>query len=95
MPVRLGGSDTVSAVSGGTCELLLRKGDQSRISLEVALAESVAAPVRRGDVLGEIRVRQGGETVQTLPAVAGETVELPGMLHALLRIRDHFMLRMK
>ena len=95
VPVRLGGSDTVSAVSGGTSELLLKKGDQSQIALEVALAESVAAPVRKGDVLGEIRVKQGGTTVQTLPAVAGETVELPGMINALLRIRSHFMLRIK
>lgn len=95
VPVRLGGSDQVSTVSGGTSELLLKKGDQSRISLEVALAQSVAAPVRKGDVLGEIRVKQDGATVQTLPAVAGETVELPGMLNALLRIRDRFMLRMK
>ena len=95
VPVHLGGSDTVSAVSGGTSELLLRKGDQSQISLEVALAQSVAAPVRKGDILGEIRVKQGGATVQTLPAVAGETVELPGMINALLRIRNHFMLRIK
>lgn len=95
VPVRLGGSDTVPAVSGGTSELLLKKGDQSQIALEVALAESVAAPVRKGDVLGEIRVKQGGTTVQTLPAVAGETVELPGMINALLRIRNHFMLRVK
>lgn len=92
VPVRLGGSDAVSAVSGGTCELLIQKGDQSRFSLEVALAEKVAAPVRRGDVLGEIRVKQGENVVQTIPAVAGETVELPGMVNALLRIRDRFML---
>lgn len=95
VPVRLGGRDAVSAVSGGTSELLLHKGEQSQISLEVALAESVAAPVRKGDVLGEIRVKQGGTTVQTIPAVAGETVELPGMINALLRIRDRFMLRIR
>ena len=33
VPVRLGGSDTVPAVSGGTSELLLKKGDQSQIAL--------------------------------------------------------------
>lgn len=92
VPVRLGGSDTVPAVSGGTSELLIKKGDQSAFSLEVALAESVTAPVRRGDMLGEIRVRQGETVVQTIPAVAGEMVELPGMVNALLRIRDRFML---
>lgn len=92
VPVRLGGRDAVCAVSGGTCALLLRKGDQGQISLEAALAERVSAPVRKGDVLGEIRVRQGNEVVQVIPAVAGETVELPGMLSSLLRIRDRFML---
>lgn len=92
VPVRLGGSDTVSAVSGGTCELLLRKGEQSQISLEVALVEGIHAPVRQGDALGEIRVKRGDDVVHVIPAVAGETVELPGMLHSLLRIRDRFML---
>ena len=93
VPVRLGGRDEVSAVSGGTSALLLRKGEQSQVSLEVALMERVSAPVRKGDVLGEIRVRQAGSVVQVIPAVAGETVELPGMLSSLLRIRDRFMLR--
>ena len=92
VPVRLGGSDSVSAVSGGECDMLIRKGTQSSISLEVSLAESVRAPVKAGDVLGEIRVMQDGNIVQRIEALAGETVELPGMVHALVRIRDHFML---
>ncbi|MBR5560954.1 MAG: D-alanyl-D-alanine carboxypeptidase [Clostridia bacterium] len=92
VPVRMGGADQVSAVSAGTCELLIPKGDQSRFSLEIALRESVSAPVRRGDMLGEIRVKDGGRVVRTIPAVAGETVELPGLVNALLRIRDRFML---
>ena len=92
VPVRLGGSDSVSAVSGGGCDMLIKKGAQNEISLEVSLTQSVNAPVRRGDVLGEIRVMQAGKIVQRIPAVAGETVELPGMVHALVRIRDHFML---
>ena len=92
VPVRLGGSDSVAAVSGGTSNMLIRKGAQSEISLEVSLVESVNAPVRRGDTLGEIRVMQAGQVAARIPAVAGETVELPGMVHALVRIRDHFML---
>lgn len=92
VPVRLGGSDSVSAVSGGQSDMLIKKGTQSEISLEVSLAESVNAPVLKGDVLGEIRVMKSGAVVQRIPAVAGETVELPGMVHALVRIRDHFML---
>lgn len=92
VPVRMGGVDQVSAVSAGTCELLIRKGDQDRFSLEIALRESVNAPVKKGDMLGEIRVKQGEKVVRTIPAVAGETVELPGLVNALLRIRNRFML---
>ena len=92
VPVRLGGRDSVSAVSGGTGTLLLRRGEQSGISLEAALLERVTAPVHRGDALGEIRVRRGDEILMTIPAVAGEDVALPGMLSSLLRIRDRFML---
>ena len=54
--------------------------------------ERVNAPVYAGDVLGEIRVRRDGEVVAVVPAVAGEDVQLPGMVDALIRIRDHFML---
>ena len=92
VPVRLGGRDSVPAVSGGTSELLMKKGEQSGVSLEVALVERVTAPVARGDVLGEIRVKRGDEILQVLPAVAGEDAALPGMVSALLRIRDRFML---
>lgn len=93
VPVRLGGRDTVSAVSGGTSGLLLHKGEEKEISLEAALAERVTAPVKKGDVLGEIRVKRGETVLQVIPAVAGEDVALPGMLSSLLRIRDRFMLR--
>ena len=72
--------------------LLLRRGEEGKTSLEVALVGSVHAPVQRGDVLGEVRVRQAGEIVATLPAVAGEDVPLPGLVGSLLRIRDRFLL---
>ena len=93
VPVRMGGSDEVSAVSGGDVQLLMKKGEESRIALEAALVSDVAAPVRRGDVIGEVRVKMDGQILTTVPAQAGETVELPGFLNALLRIRDRFMFR--
>ena len=92
VPVRLGRRDAVSVVSGGSCGLLLRKGEESGVTIEAALVESASAPVRKGDELGELRVKKDGQVVAVLPAVAGESVELPGILGALLRIRDGFML---
>lgn len=92
VPVRLGGRDEVSVLSGGTCSLLERRGEKNALSLEAALVEKVNAPVYAGDVLGEIRVKRGDEVVAVVPAVAGEDVQLPGMVDALIRIRDHFIL---
>ena len=92
VPVRLGGRDEVSVLSGGTCSLLERRGEKNALSLEAALVEKVNAPVYAGDVLGEIRVKRGDEVVAAVPAVAAEDVQLPGMVDALIRIRDHFML---
>ncbi|MBP3657411.1 MAG: D-alanyl-D-alanine carboxypeptidase [Clostridia bacterium] len=92
VPVRMGGSDEISVVSGGDASLLLRRGEEKAVSLEAALVENATAPVQAGDILGEIRVLLSGEAAAVVPAVAGESVGLPGMLHALLRIRDRFML---
>ncbi|MBR2942189.1 MAG: D-alanyl-D-alanine carboxypeptidase, partial [Clostridia bacterium] len=90
--VRLGAQRSVPAVCGDGVSLLLPKGAEKEITLEAALVESAAAPVRAGDLLGEIRVLRRGTPVATVPAVAGKSVELPGMVGALLRIRDRFML---
>lgn len=45
VPVRLGGRDEVSVLSGGTCSLLERRGEKNALSLEAALVEKVNAPV--------------------------------------------------
>ena len=90
--VRMGGSDAVSAVSGGSYSLLLKKGEQKDITLDAALPDSISAPIKKGEQLGEIRIMRGENVIASVPAVAGETVELPGLLHALVRIRDRFML---
>lgn len=95
IPVRLGRQESVSAVSGGGCALLMKKGEQKDVSLEAALVESLTAPVRKGDIVGEIRVKRGDQVVKTLPAVAGEDADLPGIVNALLRIRDRFLLKGK
>ena len=45
------------------------------LTKEVALAESVAAPVYAGDTLGQLTVRDAaGNTVAELPILAGEDV---------------------
>lgn len=81
-----GGKDALDAAAGEGLSLLIRRGEESTISLEVALPESVQAPIERGDAIGEVRVLKSGTQIAAFPAVAGTDVGLPGYLEALLRI---------
>ena len=92
VPVQLGSRDSVRAVSGGACAMLLRRGQEGEVTLEVALAQRLTAPIEKGQKIGEVRVLRAGQTVATLDAVAAQDVPLPGLLSALMRIRDRFLL---
>lgn len=74
IPVELGTQATVQPVLEEGTALLLEKAKAGQLSQSVELAESVAAPVAQGDVLGTLTVTAGEETVAQIPIVAGEDV---------------------
>ncbi|WP_295588441.1 D-alanyl-D-alanine carboxypeptidase family protein [uncultured Oscillibacter sp.] len=75
VPVELGTQATVQPVLGDGATLLLEKAKASQLSQAVTLADTVAAPVALGDVLGTLTVTAGEETVAQIPIVAGESVD--------------------
>ena len=78
LPVTLGSSDFVQPVLGEGSELLLEKTVAADLSQQVLLPESLKAPIQAGEELGQLLVTSGGETVATIPIVAGESVERLG-----------------
>ena len=75
VPVMLGVRGTVQPVLTSENALLVEKTLANGLTKEVALAESVAAPVYAGDALGQLTVRDAaGNTVAELPILAGEDV---------------------
>ena len=75
VPVMLGVRGTVPPVLTSENTLLVEKTLANGLTKEVALAESVAAPVYAGDTLGQLTVRDAaGNTVAELPILAGEDV---------------------
>ena len=75
IPVMLGVRGTVQPVLTSENTLLVEKTLANGLTKEVALAESVAAPVYAGDTLGQLTVRDAaGNTVAELPILAGEDV---------------------
>ena len=70
--VELGTQATVQPVLGSS--LLLEKAKAGDLQQSVTLAESVAAPVEEGAVLGTLTVTSGEETVAEIPILSGESV---------------------
>jgi D-alanyl-D-alanine carboxypeptidase (penicillin-binding protein 5/6) len=84
--VKFGASGKVDAVVGSDIELLLTKGAERDLRLDAVVYDTVHAPVRKGDVLGEIKVMKGDTMIMSIPAVAGADVPYPGMIEGLLII---------
>ena len=86
VPVTLGAQDMVGVTPEETIALLLKSGWQKRLKIEYALKESVAAPIKKGDDLGEIILLLDGKIIAKTPALAFENVPLPGFLNGLYRL---------
>ena len=52
-----------------------RNGAGNTYRLAVQKPDAIAAPVRRGDVVGTVRILRGEEEVTVMPLLAGQDVE--------------------
>ncbi|GHU78549.1 D-alanyl-D-alanine carboxypeptidase [Clostridia bacterium] len=86
VPVRLGARSAVPAAIGSDVSLLLNKGQERNLAIEATLAESLAAPIRKGDPIGEVKVTLNGDTVMTIPAVAAVDVPYPGFIEGVMTV---------
>ena len=73
--VVLGKERSVNAVPGERVALLVDKGQLASVTSEIALEESVTAPVSRGQRLGTLTVRSGEQVLSQIPLVAEAPVE--------------------
>ena len=84
--VKGGAADSVELALGSGLSMLLKNGQQSGLRLELALPESVDAPVMQGDVVGAVNVLLDGQVVARLNCVAATDVPRPGFIEGLYRI---------
>ena len=83
--VELGRAGSVSLEYGGeACALVEGKGQTPEYDL--VLRKSIQAPVKTGDVLGELTVSINGRTVETVPVLAAEDVERLGFFGLFARL---------
>ena len=75
VPVALGTADTVQPqLSEQVAHLLLPKNQVGDLQQSVVVAESLTAPVEKGQKLGELTVTDGTNALVTIPITAAEAV---------------------
>lgn len=84
--VQRGSSETVEAAMGSGLSMLLKSGQEKSLKMEVELPERLQAPVKKGDVIGTVRVRLNNQLIAKLNCVAASDVPLPGLAEAFYRI---------
>ena len=75
VPVKLGVSDSVTAVPAQDITLLIDKAQKGHVTTQITLEESVSAPVSQGQRLGTLTIRCGEQVLSQIPMVAGEAVQ--------------------
>lgn len=90
IPVEGGDPDSIPLLLGADLTLLLPKGGEDEITFSAELPDALQAPLTAGDACGSIDVLLDGETVATLPLLAGESSQPSGLLPSLRRIWQHW-----
>ena len=86
VPVRGGSAEEVPLMLGSGLSMLLKKGQESQLKLELSMPDSVDAPVQRGDMIGVVNVLLGQRLIAKLNCVAASDVPRPGFIEGLYRI---------
>ena len=75
VPVKLGKTGQVAVKSATDPALIVDKAQLSQVDIQVQLADTVTAPVSKGQRLGTMTVRMGEQILQQIPMIATESVQ--------------------
>lgn len=74
--VSKGTEKTLSAVTSEPISLLTKKGENTKnFDVKVTAKKKVAAPVKKGDTIGTLKIEKNGKVIVSSPLVAKENVE--------------------
>jgi len=71
--------------------VMVQKGQEREISQEVAVNESLTAPIEKGGVLGKLTVYKGEEEISSVDVVAAEDIERANIFTRLWRSALNFI----
>lgn len=79
--VTKGISTNVNAVYENSPSFLVKKGEESNITYEISLKDSVQAPIEKGQQLGTITYSLNGSNINTVNLIADNSVEKIGLIN--------------
>lgn len=89
----VGGVSDSCAVDYSEYSCIVKKSDLSKISFSVSLPESVAAPTRKGDKIGEVTFKCGEERIGIADILAGEQIDKISFRELWLRMMRLFFVK--
>ncbi len=75
VPVKQGVENTVPVKPKGELVVVLSGPEKDRVSTEVTFNEELSAPVKEGEIVGEVKVELDGEVLAQAELVTGDSVE--------------------
>ena len=79
--VTKGVSTEVNAIYETSPSFIIKKGEESAITYEVNINDSVQAPISQGQLLGNIKYSLNGNELQTVSLIAENSVEKVGLFN--------------
>lgn len=74
----------------GLYTILPNESDQSAIQKTYDLPETLAAPIKQGEVVGTVTLSLAGESIGTVELIAGSTIERNQVLYLISRVGEFF-----
>lgn len=81
-----GDPQILNAVAAENISVLVKKGGKDSVTTKIKLDESVKAPVKQGDEVGELLVLQDGKEIRRCALVAESTADKAGVVEMYLRM---------
>lgn len=80
--VKDGVADRLSLVSDSSFSALIKKSEKGEITSQMVVPETVMAPIKKGDKIGEIVYSINGTQIGSIPLTAGEDVAKKTVWHS-------------
>lgn len=80
VPVKFGKADSVPATTLNDLKVLTTKNQKDNFTTAIKLNDSITAPIRKGQELGQMMALMNGNAVASTPIIASEDVEQAGFM---------------